>query len=628
MTGIEILIVEDELIIARDIERQLLSLGHRPVGVATSGDEAISMAAALQPQLVLMDIHLSGEMDGIEAALAIKARTLTPIIFLTAYTTADVIDRAKLAEPAGYLIKPFEPVALRTTIEIAMHNHGLASQVQLQSAALNAAANAIVITDRNGAIQWVNPAFSRLSGYSASDAIGKNPRDLLRSGVHPREFYQDMWQTLLSGKVWEGELTNRRKDGVQYVEGQTITPVKNGAGEITHFIAIKRDLTDRRRLRAQFLQAQKMEVVGRLAGGVAHDFNNLLTVINGTADLALMDLPDDHALRREFAHIKDAGDQAARLTRQLLSFSRKQVVNPAVVKLSDNISHMAGLLRRLIGEDIELKVISPPELDPVLIDPGQFEQVLLNLAVNARDAMPQGGVLTIKTSNVTVDDAFAAAHAPAVAGPHVMVSVTDTGVGMTAEVRRQMFDPFFTTKELGRGTGLGLATVDGIVKQAGGCIEVDSEPGKGASFWVFLPTVVRVAADVAPAAVPQPARGTETILVVEDEDGLRQVVTRMLKGAGFTVLPANGGRQALALLESHRDQVHLVFTDVVMPDMSGVDLATAIAATHPRIKVLFASGYTDDATMGQVALARGRNFIAKPYTVAGLREKIRAVLDA
>ncbi len=627
MTGIQILIVEDELVIARDIERQLIALGHRPVGMATSGEEAVALAATRQPQLVLMDIHLSGPMDGVEAARAIRARTIIPIIFLTAYTTSDVIDRAKAAEPSGYLIKPFEPIALRTTIEIAMHNHGLASQVWLQSAALNAAANAIVITDRDGVVKWVNPAFSQMSGYSADEAIGKNPRDLLRSGVHPREFYQGMWLTLLAGKVWEGELTNRRKDGTQYVEGQTITPVKNSAGEVTNFIAIKRDLTDRRRLQAQFLHAQKMEVVGRLAGGVAHDFNNLLTVINGTADLALMGLPDDHALRSEFAHIKDAGDQAARLTRQLLSFSRKQVVNPAVVNVGDNINHMAGLLRRLIGEDIELAVVSRPELDSVTIDPGQFEQVLLNLAVNARDAMPQGGVLTVETSNVMVDDVFAAGHAPAVAGPHVMVSVTDTGVGMTAEVRRQMFDPFFTTKELGRGTGLGLATVDGIVKQAGGCIVVESEPGEGASFRIYLPTVARGSADVEPAAL-QPARGTETILVVEDEDGLRQVVTRMLKGAGFHVLAANGAKQALALLESHPDQVHLVFTDVVMPGMSGVDLVTAIVAAHPGTKVLFSSGYTDDATMRQVALARGRNFIAKPYTVAGLRKKIRDVLDA
>ncbi|MDP2055591.1 MAG: response regulator, partial [Acidobacteriota bacterium] len=227
----------------------------------------------------------------------------------------------------------------------------------------------------------------------------------------------------------------------------------------------------------------------------------------------------------------------------------------------------------------------------------------------------------------TVDDGFAAGHPPAVAGPHVLVSVTDTGVGMTAEVRRQMFDPFFTTKELGRGTGLGLATVDGIVKQAGGWIEVESEPGQGASFRIFLPTVPRDSAYAAPAS-PQPGRGTETILVVEDEDGLRQVVTRMLRGAGYTVIHASSARQALALLESHRYQVHLVFTDVVMPGMSGVDLVTAIVAAQPRIKVLFASGYTDDATMGQVALARGRNFIAKPYTVAGLRERIRGVLDA
>jgi len=627
MTGIQILIVEDEPIFARAIERQLIALGHRPVGVATSGEEAVALAAALQPRLVLMDIHLSGGIDGVDAALAIRARSGTPVIFLTADTTDDVVDRAKVAEPAGYLIKPFEPVALRTTIEIAMHNHGLAGQVRLQSAALNAAANAMVITDREGVIQWVNPAFSQLTGYFASEAIGANPRDLVRSGVHPREFYQDMWLTLLAGKVWEGELTNRRKDGTHYVEQQTITPVRNDAGEITHFIAIKRDLTEPRRLQAQFLQAQKMEVVGRLAGGVAHDFNNLLTVINGTADLALMDLPEGHPMRREFAHIKDAGDQAARLTRQLLSFSRKQVVDPAVVNVGDNIKHMAGLLRRLIGEDIKLAVVAPPEEDAVIIDPGQLEQVLLNLAVNARDAMPHGGVLTVATSRVTVDEGFAAGHAPLAAGPHVMVTVTDTGIGMTDEVRRRMFDPFFTTKESGHGTGLGLATVYSIVKQAGGCIEVDSEPGHGATFRVYLPIATRSSGEVALES-PRRARGSETILVVEDEDGLREVVTRMLRGAGFTVIHANGARQALELLESHRYQVHLVFTDVVMPGMSGVDLVTAILAAHPRIKVLFASGYTADATLNQVALARARNFIAKPYTVAGLTKKIRDVLDA
>jgi len=627
MSGIQILIVEDELIIARDIERQLIALGHRPVGLATSGEEAVALAAALQPRLVLMDIQLSGAIDGVDAALAIRARSGTPVIFLTAYTTDDVLDRAKVAEPAGYLIKPFEPTALRTTIEIAMHNHGLASQVRLQSAALNAAANAIVITDREGVIQWVNPAFSQLTGYLASEAIGANPRDLVRSGVHPREFYQDMWLALLAGKVWEGELTNRRKDGTHYVEQQTITPVRNDAGEITHFIAIKRDLTEQRRLQAQFLQAQKTEVVGRLAGGVAHDFNNLLTVINGTADLALMDLPEGHPMRREFAHIKDAGDQAARLTRQLLSFSRKQVVDPVVVNVGDNIKHMAGLLRRLIGEDIVLVVVASPELDAVVIDPGQLEQVLLNLAMNARDAMPHGGVLTVETSRVTVDEGFAAGHAPLAAGPYVMVTVTDTGIGVTDEVRRRMFDPFFTTKESGRGTGLGLATVDSIVKQAGGCIAVDSEPGHGATFRVYLPIATRSSSEVAQES-PRRARGSETILVVEDEDGLREVVTRMLRGAGFTVIHANGARQALELLESHRYQVHLVFTDVVMPGMSGVDLVTAILAAQPRIKVLFASGYTADATLNQVALARARNFIAKPYTVAGLTKKIRDVLDA
>lgn len=626
MTGIRILIVEDELIIARDIERQLIALGHRPMGMATSGEEAVALAAALQPQLVLMDIHLSGAMDGVEAALSIRARAPIPVIFLTAYTTDDVIDRAKLAEPSGYLIKPFEPVVLRTTIEIAMQNQSLASQVRLQSAALNAAANAIIITDRDGVIQWANPAFTALTGYSQSEAIGANPRSLVKSGVHGPEFYHDMWLALLAGKVWDGEITNRRKDGTRYVEQQTITPVKNGAGEVTHFIAIKRDLTDEKRLQAQFLQAQKMEVVGRLAGGVAHDFNNLLTVINGTADLALLDLPGDNPLRSDFGQIQDAGVRAAQLTRQLLSFSRKQIVIPTVVNVSAHVTGMAGLLRRLIGEDIELRVVALPDVNHVLIDPGQFEQVLLNLAVNARDAMPDGGVLTIETSNAVLDQASGSEHQPAMAGRHALLTVTDTGIGMSADVRQQMFNPFFTTKEAGRGTGLGLATVDGIVKQAGGCIEVDSEPGRGSSFRIYLPKATAQA--IQPAAVSGIVRGTETILVVEDEDGLRSLTARMLTNAGYVVIAANSGKQALALLDDHVQQVDLLFTDVVMPGMSGLDLASAIAARQPDIKVLFVSGYTDDPTLGQVAVARARNFLSKPYSIAALTQKLREILDA
>jgi PAS domain S-box-containing protein len=503
------------------------------------------------------------------------------------------------------------------------------SSLRLRSAALDAAANAIVITDRQGTIEWVNRAFSALTGYSPEEALGRNPRELVKSGVHSRAFYDAMWQTLVAGGVWEGELTNRRKDGSRYVEEQTITPVKNAGGEITHFIGVKRDLTEYKRLQQQFLQAQKMEVVGRLAGGIAHDFNNLLTVINGTADLALIELSPDDPLRAEFALIQQAGSRAGRLTRQLLAFSRKQILAPAVLNVGAQVANAASMLRRLIGEDIDLVVATPDQqdLDSVLVDPGQLEQVLLNLVVNARDAMPTGGSLTIETRNVTLDAAFAAAHAGVVPGPYVLLSVTDTGVGMTADVRARIFEPFFTTKERGKGTGLGLATVYGIVHQSGGCIVVETEPGHGASFKIFLPKV-EPADTTRPGATPPCVHGTETVLLVEDEDGLCQVATRMLLSAGYTVIQARSGQEALATLDHRDGPVHLLFADVVMPGMSGPDLASRLAGRYPDMRVLFTSGYVGDDPLSRAVRADTSHFIAKPYTVADVTRKIRDVLDA
>ena len=380
-----------------------------------------------------------------------------------------------------------------------LRRQGAERLLRLQSVALNAAANGIVITDQTGTIVWTNSGFTTLTGYTADEAKGRNPRDLLKSGVHDRDFYRDLWETVLAGNVWHGEMTNRRKDGSLFPERQTITPLKTPDGAISHFIAIKEDLTTVKRLEAQFLQSQKMEVVGRLAGGIAHDFNHLLMVISLSADRLASKLPAGDPLRDDVANIVNAGARGAALTRQLLAFSRKQVPTPEILELGDLARGMQNMLQRLIGVDIQLVVTSPPQVGLVKADAGQIEQVIMNLAVNACDAMPEGGRLTIATTDVVLEAGIVANLA---AGPYVVLSVTDTGTGMSEETRSHLFEPFFSTKPPGRGTGLGLSIVYGIVEQSDGGITVDSTVGSGTTFRVYLPRTAGIPAAAGPGSRP------------------------------------------------------------------------------------------------------------------------------
>jgi PAS domain S-box-containing protein len=501
---------------------------------------------------------------------------------------------------------------------------------RLQSAALNAAVDAVVITDRAGLIQWTNPAFTELTGYTAQEATGRTPGNLLKSGEHASAFYENMWETLLAKRAWVGDMINRRKAGGLYTERQSITPILDASGAITHFVAIKRDVSERRQLEAQFRQAQKMEVVGQLAGGIAHDFNNLLTVINGVSDLVLTQLGPDDPVRADVQEIRNAGERAAGLTGQLLAFSRQQVFQPRVVNLNTLAQEMESLLRRVLGEDIELVVVLAPDLAHVKGDPGQLEQVITNLAVNARDAMPEGGRLTIETQTVATDAAYAHhAGMPMPPGPYVVLTVSDSGSGMDEATRARVFDPFFTTKGPGRGTGLGLSTAFGIVKQSHGFIEVHSEVGQGTIFKIYLPGVTEAANTDRPTLKVRSSRsGTETILLVEDNPGLRMLAARVLGPAGYTVLEAVTGEEALRLMEQHEGPVHLLLSDLVMPGMGGGKLAERLAQSYPGMKVLFMSGYTNDAVVrhglseGQVA------FLGKPFTVVALLDKVREVLDS
>ena len=628
--------------------------------------------------------------------------------------------------------------------------------IRLQSAALNAAANAILITDVNGSIEWVNPAFSRLTQYSLEEARGKNPRQLIRSGKQDRAFYKEMWDTILSGQVWRGILVNRRKDGSLYKEVQSINPILNGAGAVTHFVAIKEDVTERertesalrdsqerlrralaigrialwewdtgngsvhyspewasllgtdsfgdsgsldewfdrvhpddlmllrrvlsevkttrkldvqrefrlrhasgefrwimmnaslvrdepdspgrvvgsnvdvserKRLQHEFEQAQKLESIGRLAGGVAHDFNNLLSVITGYSEIVLADLPAGSEAYNDLLQVKLASDRAANLTRQLLAFSRRQVLSPEVLKINGIIIEAEKMFRRLIGEDIVLRLNLAADLGEAMADPGQIDQVLMNLVVNARDAMPTGGVLLIATHNEFFSEPVDFARFVLEPGAYVHIAVSDTGIGMTDEVLERLFEPFFTTKEAGKGTGLGLATVYGIVKQSGGHITVKSSLGVGTTFEIYFPRIDARELPVQGIESIHELVGNETILLVEDEDALRVMTQRILERAGYRVFSASNGRDALSILEREGSKIQLLLTDVVMPSISGAELAAQSIVLQPSLKVVYISGYTDDALSHHGVLEPGINLIMKPYTSAKLTTEIRRVLD-
>lgn len=493
--------------------------------------------------------------------------------------------------------------------------------------AIEQSAEGVVITNTAGDIEYVNPAYTHITGHSREEVLGHNPR-ILKSGKHDRLFYERLWTTILNGEAWHGELSNRRKDGTLYTEELNITPARNTNGEITHFISTKRDITERKRLEEQFRQAQKMEAVGRLAGGVAHDFNNLLTVINGYAEIMLDGLGSSDRAYIPLEEIRKAGVQAASLTHQLLAFSRQQVLAPQVLDLNPLVADMEKMLRRLLGEDVDLVMVQDPGLGQVKADPGQIRQIVANLAVNARDAMPQGGKLTIETSNAEFDAAYEQKHPIGSPGRYVMLAVSDTGTGMDAETPARIFEPFFTTKEEGKGTGLGLAMVYGTVRQSGGFIWVYSEPGRGTAIKIYLPRVEEVAESVEHSeAHGQSTTGKETILLVEDDEAVRALAKRILQDLGYKVLESISAEDALQIGERHQEPIDLLLTDVVMPRMSGRKVAEHLSRLRPGLKVLFMSGYTNNAIVHHGVLEANTVLLQKPFTPSSLARKVREVLD-
>jgi two-component system cell cycle sensor histidine kinase/response regulator CckA len=495
-------------------------------------------------------------------------------------------------------------------------------------AAVEQTAEQIVITDAKGNIQYCNPSFERLTGYSRSEVIGRNPR-FLKSGRQDAQFYRDLWTTIVGGGIWTGGFINHKKDGTVFHAEGTISPIHDAAGNLTGFVSATRDVTDRLRLEDQLRHAQKMEGIGRLAGGIAHDFNNLLTVIAGYSGLLEEKLSDDDPRLDYARQISKASEQAASLTKQLLTFSRKQLIKPKPLDLNVLVSGMQQLVQRLVGEDVVVTTALAQSLGMVRADADQMSQILINLAANARDAMPGGGRLKIRTANLAGGEIPAAADAGTLSGPAVLLAVSDTGVGMSYETRQNIFEPFFTTKERGRGTGLGLSTVYGIVKQNGGYIDVQSEPGQGATFSIYLPRIdeVPVVRGDDESAVTR-VRGSETILVVEDHEGVRSLIVGTLELCGFQVLQAADGLEALLQAKQHAGTIDLLLTDVIMPGMNGKEMADQMAASRPGIKVLFISGYSGEVIAHHGVLDAGVAYLPKPFTPDTLAAKVREMLGS
>ena len=491
---------------------------------------------------------------------------------------------------------------------------------------LVANADEAIFIAQDEVIKFPNPKTLEMTGYSTEELAGVPFTDL----IHPED----------RGKVLE-RYFDRLRGGTPPETYPFRIRVKTGEEIWVRLTAVRidwegrpgvlcflRDITKERNLEAQFLQSQKMEAIGRLAGGIAHDFNNLLTVTIGYCDLALARIAPLDPLRHDLEEIRKASDRCAALTRQILAFSRKQILVPKVINLGDVVAEMDKMLRRLIGEDIDLVSVRGKDLRNVKADPGQIEQVIVNLVVNARDAMPGGGKLTIETASVVLDESYARGHKYVSPGTYVMLAVSDMGRGMDEGTVERIFEPFFTTKELGKGTGLGLSTVYGIVKQSGGHINVYSEPGIGTTFKMYFPAVEEKVTDISKAAVlpSEEIRGSETILVVEDEELVRMTIREILARYGYAVLEAQSGGEAVDLCSRRQGTIHLMLTDVVMPGMNGVELAKRLAPVQPGMKVLFMSGYTADAIVHQGILDPGIAFIHKPFTMVSLARKVREVL--
>ncbi len=621
--------------------REILERNRQTLAADLDHAHTLEEAKAMLQQKAYSLLLFQHDTDNSEAVLLLSqiqhTRVTVPFILLT--EDADERTVAKIIEAGAWNCVPrsqLDGATLVRTIHstLALHclqqeQHIAEESLRKLSRAVEQSPDTVMITDRHGIIEYVNPAFETLTGYGREEACGTTPA-LLNSGEQEPDVYRELWQTILAGNVYRGILVNRKKNGEKYCVEESISPVRDAEGQITHFVSNGRDLTERHRLEAELQQAKKMDAIGNLAGGVAHDFNNLLTIITSYAELALDNVVPNSPLQAKIQEILSAARRAAELTRQLLAFSRKQPQILRVVDLNAVIASIAKTLPRLIGEDIELSFRPGEPIGRVRVDPVQIEQILMNLAANARDAMPQGGRFQIETGAVKLDEAYIHCKQAAIpVGPYVLITVSDDGAGIPEHQLPHIFEPFYTTKAPGEGTGLGLATVYGIVKQNKGFIWAYSEPRMGTVFKIYLPCVAErhhseAAVEDAPATPP---RGSETILLVEDELAVRRAAAEFLTLQGYKVLEAKDGVDALSVASQHGSPVHLAVTDVVMPQMSGGQLAKELGRLLPETKLLFVSGYAGKTVLDHHVTGLASNFLQKPFTLKQLSSKIRETLD-
>lgn len=751
----DILVVEDEAIIAEDLRTTLQGLGYVVANTAASAEEALQSVAERRPDLALLDIRIKGEIDGISTADRLRELGI-PVIFLTSYSDESTLQRARAAQPFGYLLKPFDERTLRAAIEMALHKHAmeerLADRERWLSTVLSSIGDGVIAADTRRRVSFMNLAAEHLSGWTQEDAVGRPIEEVFRlvdaatgssrglplerafahgaasglgdgialvtkSGVaaeigdclapildddgnshgvvlvfrdvarerraeralreseeryralfhnipwpawlaeaatsrfvevneaamglygYSREEFLSMHiASLENARLGGGEPAtdaaeftvavrhHRRKDGSVVEVDLACQAVHVGGRRALLFVA--RDITAQRRLEHQLMQNQKLEAVGRLAGGIAHDFNNLLTVVLNCSALALARPEVGSVARSHVEEIEKAALRAAELTKHLLAFTRQHPFETSVIDLNKVISRFQKMLSRVLGDNVELATFLTPSLGKIRADANRIEQVIMNLVVNARDALPAGGRVFIETSNVVLDERYASDHVEVTPGRYVMLAVSDTGIGMSAETKARIFEPFFTTKDAVAGTGLGLSTVFGIVRQTGGHVAVYSEIGRGSTFKIYFPTTGSEKAAAKPG--PQPAtapRGSETILLVEDELRVRAVIRSVLQQWGYRVLDASNADEALAAFLENEKDVHMVLTDVVLSKGSGPQVVDGIRAIRPDVRALLMSGYAGKAIAHHGLVDPDVAFLQKPFTLDDLARKVREVLD-
>jgi PAS domain S-box-containing protein len=519
-----------------------------------------------------------------------------------------------------------EDVISGMIMDITESRHAAEERLRLATA-VEQAAESVIISDRRGTIQYVNPAFERLSGFTPNDIVGRN-FSILKSDRHDETFYKEMWDTISRGNAWAGRINNRMKDGTLREFETIISPIRDSSGAIVNFVSVNRDVTQEVALEAQLLQAQKMEAVGTLAGGIAHDFNNLLQVIQGYTEVLLNGVSQNQPNYEPLQKIHRSAKRGAELTRQLLTFSRKVQSERRPLDLNHEVEQLRNLLQRTIPKMIEIELYLAETPAIVNGDPVQVEQALMNLAVNAMDAMPEGGKIIIETEKVTLNEEFCKAHLGARPGQYVMLSISDTGHGMSKETLEHVFEPFYTTKEVGKGTGLGLAMVYGIVKNHEGYILCYSEPETGTTFKIYLPAIEQEGDKDHPRDLEDQLQGgTETILLVDDEEYIRELGVELLGDAGYTVITATDGESGLELYRQKQEQIDLVILDLVIPGMGGKKCFEEVLKVNPRAKILIVSGYSANGPGKEAIEAGARDFVGKPFDVEHMLEVVRNILD-